>query len=100
MAVTKTRMYLGHRSLNSVAALVFEKTQGVKFPFALNLSWSEFYVCVEDDLVSVSLVTKRVRVKTLALTARLLEQAVVEGTRPRELAGGRPSESCNSDVCV
>lgn len=88
MTFAKMRMYLAHRSLNSVAALVFEKTQGVKFPLALNNSWSDFYVCVEDHLVSVSLATKRVQVQTLALVARLLEQAVVEGTGPRELAVG------------
>lgn len=100
MPVAKIRMYVAHGSLNNVAALGFEKTQRVKFPLALNNSWSDFDVCFEDDLVSVSLATKRVRVKTLALAARLLEQAVVGGTGPRELAGSRPSVSCNSDACV
>lgn len=51
-------------------------------------------------ILCVSLATKRVRVKTHALVARLLEEAVKEGTGLRELAGCRLSESCNSDVCV
>lgn len=50
--------------------------------------------------MSVSLVTKKVRVKTHALVARLLEEAIKEGTGLRELAGCRLLESCNSDVCV
>lgn len=97
MTVAKMRVYLAHRSLKSVAARVFEKAQGVKFPVALNNSWSDFYVSVEDDLVFVSLATKRVRVQTLALAARLLGQAVVEGTGPRELAVGELRFWC---VCL
>ena len=58
MPVAKIRMYVAHGLLNNVAALGFEKTQGVKFPLALNNSWSDFDVCFKDDLVSVSLATK------------------------------------------
>lgn len=47
-----------------------------------------------------ALATRGVRVKTRALAARLLEQAVLGGARPRALVGDGPSESRNSGLCV
>lgn len=47
-----------------------------------------------------ALATRGVRVKTRALAARLLEQAVLGGTRLRALIGDGPLESHNSGLCV